>query len=69
MNTFLFISVQKPIMPQAPYCVYQKVVKQKPAGITIYPVYLKQILYGLMHKGLLTAKREYGVCVFLVTAN
>ncbi|MGK9117356.1 hypothetical protein [Olivibacter jilunii] len=51
-------------MPRAPYCIYREVDKQKPSGTTIYPIYLKQALYDLTHKGLFSMKRMNGVLFF-----
>lgn len=51
---------------QAPHVIYKEVAKYVDRNITIYPIYLKQVLHDFLHSGKMILKTTGGVMHFIL---
>lgn len=51
---------------QAPYFIYKEVKKYVNSNVDVYPIYLKQALYGFLHSGKLILATTNGVMHFIL---
>ncbi|MFC6103516.1 hypothetical protein [Olivibacter domesticus] len=51
---------------QAPHVIYKEVAKYVDRNITIYPIYLKQVLHDFLHSGKMILKTTNGVMHFIL---